>query len=133
MAKHLEASNCIPIQFTTVKKQSGLETQIKTCKNVSTNLFEYFLTARKYCKNPCHVVEYFGRSQEWIGHGLPGTLTLNIYFVSNDVKVQEQYFIYSTVDLIGIVGGNLGLFMGFSFFGYIGQFLSYIKDKLQTD
>ena len=136
MVKHLNGSECLPSKFTTIKELSGLESKLESCNNsinVLGNLFHNFWIARYQCKNPCDIVEYYGRSQEWVGYASPETLTLDISFVSNEVKVQEQYFIYTIVDLIGIVGGNLGLFMGFSFFGYIGQCLSFIKNHLQND
>ena len=44
---------------------------------------------------------------------------INILFPTKEVKLQEEYLIYGIVDLIGIVGGNLGLFIGFSFYDVI--------------
>ena len=134
MLEHWKDLECLPIQFTTIKELSGLESNIETCeysKNYVGELFHYFWTAVKYCKNPCEIVEYFGRSQEWFGFDSQGTLTLNIFFVSNEVKVQEQYFIYTEVDLIGIVGGHLGLFIGFSFFDKIKQMISFFLNRLE--
>ena len=119
-------SSCVPIAFKSIQKLS--ETQLEICKNQTSerNMHKQFAISKEQCKNPCQVEEYFGRTQEWINHNKPGTLTLNIFYVSNEVKIQEQYFIYTTVDLIGIVGGNLGLFIGFSFFDKIKQMISFI-------
>ena len=134
MVKHLNASECLPIQFTTIKELSGLESKLETCNysvNVLGNLFHNFWIARYQCKNPCDIVEYYGRSQEWVGYASPETLTLDISFVTNEVKVQEQYFIYTIVDLIGIVGGHLGLFIGFSFFDKIKQMISFFLNHFE--
>ena len=49
---------------------------------------------------------------------------------SNEMKVQEEYLVYNEVDLVGIVGGNLGLFVGFSFFEKVKQVINFIIDKI---
>ena len=42
---------------------------------------------------------------------------LNIGFSSPEkVKVLEEYLIHDTIEIIGIVGGTLGLFFGFDFY-----------------
>ena len=52
------------------------------------------------------------------------------YYVSNEIKVQEEYLVYGDVDLVGIVGGNLGLFIGFSFYDKIIQFIKIFVDLI---
>ena len=130
----LMSLECIPIPLITIQELSKIEPKFQICKNLTSigKQWKHVWRSREHCKGPCHLVEYFGRSQEWINHGKPGTLTLQIYFVSNEVKVQEQYFIYNTVDLIGIIGGNLGLFIGFSFFDKIKQMIFFITNGLQN-
>ena len=115
--KNLNTSKCIPITAKTIQELAKHEPKLKICNNLTSkmNIWSYLSKEKKHCKIPCLEVQYFGRIQKWIDWGHPDILSLNIRFVSNEVKVQEQYFIYSTVDLIGIVGGNLGLFIGFSF------------------
>ena len=49
---------------------------------------------------------------------------------SNEMKVQEEYLVYNEVDLVGIVGGNLGLFVGFSFFEKVKQIINFFIDKI---
>ena len=130
----LSSMACIPISLITIQELSQIDPKLQICKNLTSigKQWKHVWKSREHCKNPCHLEEYFGRSQEWINHGKPGTLTLQIYFVSNEVKVQEQYFIYNTVDLVGIIGGNLGLFIGFSFFDKIKQMISFITNRLQN-
>ena len=131
--KELSSLNCIPIPLITIQELSQFEPKLEVCKNLTiSEHFSLMWIFKNHCKNPCHLVEYFGRSQKWIDHNKPGILSLQIFFVSNEVKVQEQYFIYNTVDLIGIIGGNLGLFIGFSFFDKIKQIISFITNRLQS-
>ena len=134
--EYLNESTCIPISLKTVQELAKSEPKHEVCNNTMSRgeIEEIFKLSnpKKYCKDPCEVVEYFGRTQKWLDYETPDVLTLNIRFVSNEVKVQEQYFIYSTVDLIGIIGGNLGLFIGFSFFDKIKQMISFITNRLQN-
>ena len=130
----ISSSPCILLSLTTIQELSQIEPKLEVCKHLISveDQWRFVWKSGDQCKDPCHLEEYFGRSQEWIDYNKPGTLSLQIYFVSNEVKVQEQYFIYSTVDLIGIVGGNLGLFIGFSFFDKIKQMISFITNRLQN-
>ena len=122
------------IPLITIQELSQIEPKLEVCKHLSaiSDKWNFVWKSKDHCKNPCHLVEYFGRTQQWTDYSRPGTLTLSIYFVSNEVKVQEQYFIYNTVDLIGIVGGNLGLFIGFSFFDKIKQAISFITNHIHS-
>ena len=55
---------------------------------------------------------------------------LSIRFPSKDVTIFEEILIFDEISLIGSLGGSLGLFVGFSFFGYITTFLDAILDKI---
>ena len=54
-----------------------------------------------------------------------------IFFVQHDYKIQtvkEETLIYDTLTLVGTLGGFLGLFIGFSFFGlFAGIFVYCLK------
>ena len=55
---------------------------------------------------------------------------LSITFPSKYVTIFEEILIFDEISLIGSLGGSLGLFVGFSFFGYITTFLDVILDKI---
>ena len=65
---------------------------------------------------------------------LPDTEDMNlqfsIFFTSNNVDVFEEILIVDEISLIGSLGGSLGLFIGFSFFGYITTLLDIIVEKM---
>ena len=78
------------------------------------------------CTKPCEIINYrgsiiqyknentsFDEAQFWIETGSSRT-------------VGKELLVYDTNDMIGSIGGSLGLFLGFSFFGII----STIIDKL---
>ena len=49
-------------------------------------------------------------------------------FSRNEVNI-EEVLIFDNVGLISSLGGALGLFVGFSFFGYIGSIIDKVVDK----
>ena len=52
-----------------------------------------------------------------------------IRYNSMDVETQDEVLIQEPYNFIGTVGGSLGLFIGFSYTGFVGQLLDYfIKD-----
>ena len=63
-----------------------------------------------------------------------GTEDMNIQFTlmfaSTVVDIFEEILIFDEISLIGSLGGSLGLFIGFSFFGYVTTFLNMIVDKM---
>ena len=46
----------------------------------------------------------------------PGTMTLN-----------EEYFVISTFGFIGAIGGTLGMFVDFNFFGFLSWVLNLLR------
>ena len=42
-----------------------------------------------------------------------------------DIDVNDEVLIQEPYDFIGTVGGSLGLFIGFSYTGFVGQLLDY--------
>ena len=63
-----------------------------------------------------------------------GTEDMNVQFTlmfaSTVVDIFEEILIFDEISLIGSLGGSLGLFIGFSFFGYVTTFLNMIVDKM---
>ena len=56
----------------------------------------------------------------------PGKIQISLSLSTDEVKVQEEYLIYNEVDLVGIIGGTMGLFIGFSFFDIINDVIAYV-------
>ena len=61
---------------------------------------------------------------------LNGTEDMNVQFTlmfaSTVVDIFEEILIFDEISLLGSLGGSLGLFIGFSFFGYVTTFLNMI-------
>ena len=86
------------------------------------------------CKKSCSNLNYLGQvsmnmpmpqdDQMWNTYFLSYTLT-NDEFMAN---VYEEYIIYDTFDMIGSVGGTMGMFVGFSMTGVISLVINYLKN-----
>ena len=55
----------------------------------------------------------------------PNEILMGIMFNSMDVKYHNKVHMQEVYDFIGTVGGSLGLFIGFSYTGVIGQILDH--------
>ena len=53
-----------------------------------------------------------------------------------EVTVFQEYVVYDTIGMIGSVGGTLGMFIGFSFTGFISSIINglskFVKSKIDT-
>ena len=58
----------------------------------------------------------------------------NLQFISrstsNKRNIFEETLIFDDIALVGSLGGSLGLFVGFSFFGYVTPILEAVFDKV---
>ena len=53
--------------------------------------------------------------------------------LKSDIQtISEEKLVYSTMDLIVSLGGALGLFLGFSFFGYGSTLIDRISIRLAS-
>ena len=85
------------------------------------------------CKKSCSILQYFGQISE--NHPDPPNASdksnyyrLRYKFADQNMYVSEEYFIHDIMNVIGSVGGTLGMFIGFSMTG----FMSWIFSKLRT-
>ena len=115
-----KAQECLPIDFWNYAKLENKFLPVcKTPQNFSVWYFLENLLARqkKHCPKRCNMLHYNGKVDSLIGM-VPSEyyVEFEYFFSSNEVEVQKEYLVYDMNDLIGFVGGTLGLFVGFSFF-----------------
>ena len=61
------------------------------------------------------------------GGGLkPNIIQLGITYKTMDVEIHNEVLIQDVYAFVGTVGGSLGLFIGFSYTGFVGQLLDYL-------
>ena len=72
----------------------------------------------------------FGTDEtEWTGKDSNGIL-MKFKYASKKINVYEETLMFDDTSLIGFLGGSLGLFVGFSFFGYAMPIVEIIYDKI---
>ena len=52
-------------------------------------------------------------------------ISMAIKFGTMDIKKIDEVWILQTYNFIGTVGGSLGLFIGFSYTGFLGKIVDY--------
>ena len=58
-------------------------------------------------------------------------ITIAYNFPNTKMKVEEEYLIQDFVGMLGSIGGTLGLFVGFSFFGGISFTLNHLQTLIE--
>ena len=77
--------------------------------------------------DPCISLEYTGTVVKEKEKYSSNALMWNYGFVSHNMPVYEEYYLYDSTDIIGLIGGTLGMFIGFSIFDTIMAILSQIR------
>ena len=75
-------------------------------------------------------VDFGSKEQDLLNGTEDMNVQFNLLFASTNVDIFEEILIFDEISLLGSLGGSLGLFIGFSFFGYITTLLHVIMDKM---
>ena len=78
------------------------------------------------CHKPKYAKVFNPRANPWVKSGKTNTTSVYFYFESFDVLYKDEMLVIDDGQLIGAIGGSLGLFMGFSFYSYIAAALDAI-------
>ena len=88
------------------------------------------------CPTPCKVISY-GLSQVELIPMLFKDMDQNLAILSLHItghrKIAKEILMYDTNDMIGAIGGSLGLFLGFSFFDVISKCLQKFFELVSHD
>ena len=80
------------------------------------------------CFEPCDTLEFQGIIRKSRKGNTTKSLLMHVSFNSYNVEVHEEYLVYNEVDLVGIIGGTMGLFIGFSFSGFMTYIITFLND-----
>ncbi len=84
---------------------------------------EHYLStsSEKSCPSPCRSSEYkLAHTALGMDNGMT---SIELSYVSTYVLTRTEYYIYSFSGALGVVGGSLGMFLGFSFWEIGRNFL----------
>ena len=84
------------------------------------------------CKMQCKITEYTAKISKlaWTVNQY-GNRSSDIWILHSSASRTrtEEYLIYDEIGMIGNVGGSLGLFVGFSFFGAFSDCLDFLRSR----
>ena len=102
---------------------------------IDTN-YEEFASSDNY-KRPCETLEYAGTVYdvstipEETRNESTSIFQMNYKFSTPELTTEyKEHLVFDTVNMIGSVGGTLGMCVGFSFSGIISNTLDLIKSKM---
>ena len=82
----------------------------------------------KDCARSCSYLQYNGKVKPMYGMKNERLISVVYSFGNrNDVKYFKEYLIYGVTDVVGFVGGTLGLFIGFSFLDSVMGIANYFS------
>ena len=77
------------------------------------------------CQIECKITEFTGKIRS---NGKSRENSTNLWILKPKMRIiTKEYLIYNVVSMIGTIGGSLGLFLGFSFYGAISDLLEFFK------
>ena len=134
-----DESNCLPIYMKSISEYGGLNKTIKYCDFTKDYGNYYFPLMKEFaaCPRPCHSLSYQGITNSYNYWHKENDSKANyeyrsdVIFPTNEVLIKEEYLIYKSIDLIGIVGGTLGLFLGFSIYDYLIKFYNLLENIIK--
>ena len=98
----------------------------KDCNwGIVRDLIKNIITKDEYLK-ACTTIDYIGKIIHEKDDKKYTELGIQYKFEIPRAKVYEEFLITDSIDLVGSVGGMLGLFIGFSFSNIITWFMGYI-------
>ena len=125
---------CNPRTFSLPKSEEfdkipSCEDNDKPCANIKTvEIFK--ATTTKLCPKLCQMVQYSGKKISVYDYKHdPYSYSFRYRFTPpHTEKIYEEYLIYDIVSMVGSVGGNLGMWIGFSFTGIISNLMKIIRN-----
>ena len=124
---------CMPIRYKTIMKLSGVQ-PMPICqdskKEMWNNLSRTWDKNLDTCPNSCTQFQYQGKMKSLVGYVNDSKLVwMDFLFLSGYLQVHQEYLVYEIDDIIGSIGGTLGLFIGFSFLELVKHFIRTIKNN----
>ena len=107
--------------------------EMKCAKKVAKNIRKKVLNSNQCPSKPCQSISYVGEAgtEEISNERLYKRNFAYFFSPPKTVAISEEYLIYDFVGMLGSIGGTLGMFIGFSFFGALSFLLNQMKTFLE--
>ena len=115
--------NCRNYCASLIEQETGILDEIKECLD-QKKFKQYSVTTHEAG------IDYENATESNLG--ADSILQFLIRSTSNKANIFEEVLIFDFLGLVGSIGGSLGLFVGFSFFGYATPMLDAVFDKVAT-
>ena len=79
------------------------------------------------CPKKCSVMQYNGKLGTRFGYLNEPTVSVSFRFKTDDIEIHQEFLVYDENELIGSIGGTLGLFIGFSFLDTLKNWFDKLK------
>ena len=80
----------------------------------------------KACPLSCEVEKYKGQKIYLNQYpAMSNTMIMKMKYSTMNIQQYDEYEVQDIYTFIGTVGGSLGLFIGFSYTGFVGDLLDY--------
>ena len=105
--------------------------KVSECNFVAMTSCYFSENSTHMCLDPCNVEIYTTNTYDFERTIDKQNITLFLKYQSMAIDVSEEYLVYDFPNFIGTLGGSLGLFIGFSYTGFIGSIIDCLFDKFQ--
>ena len=137
------SSTCVPVTFPNVEyplcsyeefdewyKNNCTDRYSGTDCDCNSNIIKHIIQKEENNDRPsfCNITQYKVHHES---NGSPfrnkSNIILEYKFATLKTEVYKEYLIYDVIGMVGMVGGTLGLFIGFSFSNVITCMIEYIQ------
>ena len=134
--KSLNATNfntCLPIDYKSFINQNNNNESFEICHHDNyldlwVKIHRRLINETRKTLKPCMIHQYDGDLMTFYEH-MPNYRHIQVAYIfkSDEMIVRQEYLIIDDIQLIGTVGGTLGLFIGFSFLDVLQKCMTKFK------
>ena len=127
-------NSCLPINYKSLINQSW-NTSLEIChdkdKEYWAKIQSRMINATRNTAKPCMTYQYDGDLMTHYGYMRNNRqIKVEYTFKSDKLIVRQEYLVIDDIQLIGTVGGTMGLFIGFSFLDVLQKCMTKFKKYL---
>ena len=100
------------------------------CRRLMEDCFRRVMNDEEKCPLSCKQELYIGQKRNINGFSVKlNNIFMRITYTTMETEIHDEVLIQEVSNFIGTVGGSLGLFIGFSYTGFVEQVLDYFMQE----